>query len=388
MDLDDKRLEQIINELDLLKIDTDRDPLKAQKGRRIFLQEAESLKKTVTKRESLRHKGWIQEIQSMLFVPRKERSPMVTTISTILLVISMILGGGGITVAAAQNSLPDEPLYNLKLLSEDVRLWASTDPFVQSKLALDFASRRAEEINKMLNQASVPSDTVQMRYNREIDQAIRSALKLDNEQAILELFQIRNQVETQLESMQQSRAKETSEMTPIMEQTRVMLRQYLSLLDNGLTNPDQLRDQLRLQDQDQLREQDQDQLRERDRDRDQTGTDVPTIVVSPETTAVQNQAGLPTEISTQSNGNGSGGGSGNCLNCTSTPNSQNKNGPNIETTQMPTMGNGQNNNWMNTATPYSGNTLQQPNYQNNNPAQDNSSGQSGSGSSGKSNGKH
>ncbi len=65
-------------------------------------------------RES-RHTGWKPNLFG-----RKEPLRM-TTLGTIILAISLILGGSGITAVSAQGSLPDSALYPVKLLTEDIQ---------------------------------------------------------------------------------------------------------------------------------------------------------------------------------------------------------------------------------------------------------------------------
>src|SRR5919199_3581101 len=59
--------------------------------------------------------------------------------------VVLVVGGLGISVAAAQASLPGSLLYGLKRESEQVRLQLARSPHAQSTLYLDFATRRLDE---------------------------------------------------------------------------------------------------------------------------------------------------------------------------------------------------------------------------------------------------
>ena len=299
---------------------------------------------------------------------------MISTITAILLAISLVLGGGGITVAAAQSSLPDEPLYGLKLLSEDILMMVSTDPITRSQLATDLIDRRASEIQTMIDKTDIPSESVQNRYINEIEQSIRYALNLPDQQAVLALYEIRTRLQTQQEMMQQTRSNNSAAGMTIMEQTRSMLRQYIGLLDEEMTTPDRLRDQLR------------DQIMLQDHDREQLKTDIPVTEETSTPPVTEDQAIPPADTPTQGQGNGQE----NCLDCTITPEKQAGNGPISESTQSQGNGNGQNSGAevQVTSTPLNANNLPQTQNQYNRPAQSNSGGQSDNGSSGSSNGKH
>jgi hypothetical protein len=63
----------------------------------------------------------------------------------LVVVMVVVLGGGG-TVAASSNSMPDAPLYSVKLASEEVQLAVTPSEIAQAELNAKFANRRTEEI--------------------------------------------------------------------------------------------------------------------------------------------------------------------------------------------------------------------------------------------------
>ena len=65
--------------------------------------------------------------------------------------VVLVVSGLGISVAAAQASLPGSPLYGLKRESEQVRLKLARSPDAQSALYLDFATRRLDEALAMVD---------------------------------------------------------------------------------------------------------------------------------------------------------------------------------------------------------------------------------------------
>lgn len=79
---------------------------------------------------------------------------------TIILSIILVLGLGGGTVAAAQNDLPGQALYRVKLISEQMRLRAAGSAEAKTALNLEFASRRAVEAEAVADgKASVSTST-------------------------------------------------------------------------------------------------------------------------------------------------------------------------------------------------------------------------------------
>ena len=78
--------------------------------------------------------------------------PRWATVVTIVLVL--VLVGGG-TVAAAGNSMPDSPLYSVKLATEQVRLILTPSQIGKARLCAQLADRRVAEIVYMANKGDV-----------------------------------------------------------------------------------------------------------------------------------------------------------------------------------------------------------------------------------------
>ncbi|HEX78805.1 MAG TPA: hypothetical protein G4O19_01455 [Dehalococcoidia bacterium] len=66
------------------------------------------------------------------------------------LVLTLLLSGGGI-VAAASNSMPDSPFYQIKLATEQIQLFLTTSPEAKAKLTTKLVDRRVDEIIYMAN---------------------------------------------------------------------------------------------------------------------------------------------------------------------------------------------------------------------------------------------
>ncbi len=172
-----------------------RDPDKTVEGRRAFLEEAQELahsfSQAITAEEHPRHNRWMHLLQTIISPNyKKERSPMFGALGTILLIVSLVLGGSGVTVAAAQNSMPDQPLYAVKTWSEDVRTGLTNKTQTRLELALEYTQRRAEEMQVMLKAGQTPPEIVQSRMQAEIDRALQLAAGQPDNQAVRAFEQI------------------------------------------------------------------------------------------------------------------------------------------------------------------------------------------------------
>jgi hypothetical protein len=68
------------------------------------------------------------------------------------LILVLFILGGGATVYAASRSLPDSPLYPLKLATEEARLWFVFDEDDRAGILLDQSETRMTEIRKLVQQ--------------------------------------------------------------------------------------------------------------------------------------------------------------------------------------------------------------------------------------------
>jgi hypothetical protein len=308
---------ELMRKLSLLQATSPRDPEKEKIGRAAFLAGAQEFAGAVTQPEKRRHNGWMHALQSIFSIRRKEHSPMFSAFATALLIVSLILGGGGITVAAAQNSQPDQALYSLKVWSEEARLDLSAGSQAEYQLALQFANRRADEIQALVQAGGIPPQTVQTRYQAQVEQAIQFAMNLPDEQAAKALQQIRSNLQVQQQAFLELQVNGSPMAEAAMLQTRQMLQERLQWVEVGLTDPAQLRDQLRKQDR----------------------LNSPTPVNQSTQLAPGTGSGNPWTTGTPTPGSeyGPGQGTGDCETCTPSGSGQ---GSNPWTTGTPTPGSG------------------------------------------------
>jgi len=85
-------------------------------------------------------------------------------VAPVAIIIVLLLGGGG-TVLAANNALPDNPLYTVKLATEAVQMAFTRSDLGKAELYAKFANERVAEIVKMSekgNNAQVQNTTQRM----------------------------------------------------------------------------------------------------------------------------------------------------------------------------------------------------------------------------------
>jgi hypothetical protein len=227
--------------LDEIKPAPPRDPHMASRGR------AEFLGRAVSAGEFRRRKGW-----NSIF--RKEQYAMNMIIS--ILVIAGLLFGGGATVTAAQDDLPNEPLYALKVLSEDVSLQFRNDPEAKVEQLMDLAQIRIQEMTQLTEAGQATPDQVQLRLEQHIHQALQICSNLDDATLDRTLLKLRDRLQDrdrdmdrlllhtqdqlQLQTQDQLRLQ-IQDQLQLLTQTRTMLRERLQLVEDGLLNHEMFR---------------------------------------------------------------------------------------------------------------------------------------------------
>jgi hypothetical protein len=224
---------QVIEMLDSLRETPPRDPRAAERGRANFLVQARSMQKAVSPNPFRRLNNWIATIPLIRY--RKERSPMFATITSIIIALAVVLGGGGITAFAAQDSLPNDALYPVKLYLEDARLSLTGDPDKQIGLLTAFANNRIDEITGLALQGEAVPNGVVTRLQNNLQNMLRLAAGLDEEATVPALQQIRENLRTQEQLM--SQLEQPEELDPALEQLRAMLQEQHRLTQLGLEEP-------------------------------------------------------------------------------------------------------------------------------------------------------
>jgi len=206
-----------------------RNPQKAARGRANFLSEATKYRQAVSPPVFLRHKGWT------LFKNRKERFAMNALVSLIL--AGALILGGGATAVAAQDDLPNQPLYPVKLMTENAKMALTGDPQQQANLLMNMTQTRVEEMAGLAEQGIPVPAQVQERLQQQIQQTMMLAVGMDDDDLTQTLIQLRERLRTQERTMTQLQIHATTETEPLLTRTRQMLQNCLQLVDEGIADP-------------------------------------------------------------------------------------------------------------------------------------------------------
>ena len=218
----------IESRLEELKDVPPRNPLQAASGRARFLNEAAEYEQAVSPGSQVRQSGWI-------FPIRKEKFAMNALVSLIL--AASLIFGGGATVAAAQDDLPNQSLYQIKLWTENAKLAMTGEPQEEATLLMNMAQTRVQEMAALAEMGITPPDQVRTRLETHLNQALKLAVDMDPALRDQTLLQLRDCLQTQDRIMEQLQLHVNTEIEPLLTQTRQMLQTRLQLVDEGLADP-------------------------------------------------------------------------------------------------------------------------------------------------------
>lgn len=241
---DQHELEKFVTrQLDEIKSVPPRNPHMVSRGRAQFLGKAVSMQALP------RQKGW-----SSIF--RKERYAMNVLLS--ILMIAGLLFGGGMTVSAAQDDLPNEPLYAVKMLAEDFSLQFQFNEEAKVNRLMELAQVRIQEMTRLTNAGEPIPDQLRLRLEQHIQQALQICANMDNPTLERTLLQMRDRLRDRVHDMEQLQLRTQDQLQlqtqdqlqlrtqeQLQTQIRTMLQQRLQLVDEGLQNRELFREQVR-----------------------------------------------------------------------------------------------------------------------------------------------
>ncbi len=161
----------------------------------------------------------------------------MTTIASIVLALALAFGGVGATAYAAQDSLPAEPLYGVKLLAEQVQLALSQGPQADLDLLVGFITERVREMAALANEGEEVPAQVQTRLHEQLQLALQYAAQLGDSDMAGALAQIRTMAENQVRALEQLRLNAPEQAEDALRLAEQTMTQARNTAEGGLEDP-------------------------------------------------------------------------------------------------------------------------------------------------------
>ena len=183
----------------------------------------------------LRLKGWLMQTGTA-FRNRnlhKEQKSMNVLFARAIATAVVIFGLGGGTVVMANDSLPESPLYPVKLMLEETRMNMAASPVEQAKLQIEPALVRMEE----MTQLALEGDTVGEAQLIQLQTHLQTALQLAAQTGDTEMSGLLTQMQTMLQNMQQSMTQLGEPVQAMLGEAERIMNQYQEQAQVGLEDP-------------------------------------------------------------------------------------------------------------------------------------------------------
>ena len=212
--------------------------------RRQFLSTARTYK------QQTKSANVLQRLAASVWPVQRANRPALwpaTFVARVAIAVVLVLSIMGGTAAAAQSSLPDSPLYGIKLAVEDVRLNLTRDPAQQATLFLSFASERASEMERLAIANHSIQSQVSLRLQNQLDAALSDAARAPEPEMLRLLNQVRLTAQTQEHALMQAQVNAPHEpgTQDALRQAGQAMAQAQREAEAGLADPGAFRSRYR-----------------------------------------------------------------------------------------------------------------------------------------------
>ncbi len=173
------------------------------------------------------------------------RRTWVTRFAAIAAVIMVALSSLGGTIYAAQAAQPDDFLYGVKTLTEQVQVSLESDPEDKLDLYVFFANRRIQEIQAQIAAGETVSEKALELLEKHTQKMLEQAAKLDGPGMEKALRQIENNLQKQNQMMAELGKEHPQGGPPGLLRATEKIRERLELVGNGIREPKGFREKMR-----------------------------------------------------------------------------------------------------------------------------------------------
>ncbi len=161
----------------------------------------------------------------------------MTTIVSLLMAVVLALSGAGATAYAAQDSLPTQPLYGVKLLGEQVQLALSPQPQGDLNLLVGFVAERVREMTALAANGEAVPERVQTRLQEQVQLALQYASQLGDAEMAEALQRIREMTRNQVRTLEQTRLNAPEQAKDALRFAEQVMNQARNTAEGGLEDP-------------------------------------------------------------------------------------------------------------------------------------------------------
>ena len=161
----------------------------------------------------------------------------MTTIVSLLLALAVTFGGAGTAAWAAQDSLPNEALYPVKWVTEDLRLELAGGPQAKVALFSELVQTRTQEMVRLSVEGSDVPAKVATRLEQHLQTALGLCAVLDDVTMTQTMEQLHQRLETQLQTMDLVRVQQRLRSDKVLGEAYQAMIQARNTIEGALDDP-------------------------------------------------------------------------------------------------------------------------------------------------------
>ena len=186
-------------------------------------------------------------VQAKKPVQQGRRRSWALRLASVIAVLALALGSIGGTVYAAQASGPDDLLYGVKTLTEDIQVSLESDPQDRLDLYTQFASRRLSEIQAQIDAGEEVSEKALALLEKHTQRMLQEAAKMGEQGLDNALRQIEQNLQKQNQMMAEMGKEHPQGSPPGLLKVQEKIRERLELVENGMNEPQGFKENIREQ---------------------------------------------------------------------------------------------------------------------------------------------
>jgi hypothetical protein len=199
--------------------------------------------------------NYLAQVRTMKPRPVQTNKPVQTgkrrswalRMASVIAVLALALGSIGGTVYAAQASGPDDLLYGVKILTENIQISLESDPEDRLDLYTQFASRRLTEIQSQIDAGEEVSEQALALLEKQTQKMLEEAARIGEQGIGNALRQIEQNLQKQNQMMAELGKQHPEGGPPGLIKTQEKIRERLELVGNGMNEPQGFRETIREQ---------------------------------------------------------------------------------------------------------------------------------------------
>jgi len=172
------------------------------------------------------------------------RRGWVTRLATLAVVIVVALSSLGGTLYAAQAAQPDDLLYGVKTLTEQIQVRLEENPEEKLDLYVSFANRRVQEIQNQLAAGEEVSQKAMSLLEQHTQQMMQQAAQLNEFAMNKALRQIEENLQLQNQIMAELGKERPQDGPPGVLAAQEKIRERLEIVEDGLNEPEGFRERM------------------------------------------------------------------------------------------------------------------------------------------------